>query len=188
VDYNSYMIGVDLADMRRNAHTCRKKAYKWWHPIFYWILDTALSNAHIIANQTLGKKLDGSKFRLDVVDGLFEKSRGGGEQEPPSRRGEQVEQALAKRGGGGELAACRLMNPGKHWLLPEKGKPRRCALCMFTHNPCDTAVYDRKVSLKCKLCNSYLHLECAESFHNSRNPKSAFPPTDERMWPEKRKK
>jgi hypothetical protein len=39
-DYNYFMGGVDLADQKLAMLTCRLRAYKWWHAIFFLILDS----------------------------------------------------------------------------------------------------------------------------------------------------
>jgi len=78
------------------------------------------------------------------------------------------------------------LNPGNHYPGKYEGPKQRCVLCSYTHNPDDTAVYDRKVSLRCDECNVPLHMECFREFHTKKQPKSAFAPTDERLWPEKR--
>ena len=59
-------------------------------------------------------------------------------------------------------------------------------MCSYTYSPLDKAVYDRKVSLGFDECNVPLHMVCFKEFHTKRQPKSAFAPTDERMWPEKK--
>ena len=46
VDYNKYMGGVDQLDSLRGTATCNIMSMKWWHALFWWILDTAMVNAH----------------------------------------------------------------------------------------------------------------------------------------------
>ena len=45
VDYNRLMGGVDNCDHLRNIRTVRRRSAKPYIPIFYWVIDTALTNA-----------------------------------------------------------------------------------------------------------------------------------------------
>ena len=47
--YNKYMDGVDMADQKRKLYSCsRKSKKKWYMRIFWFLLDTAVVNAHIL--------------------------------------------------------------------------------------------------------------------------------------------
>lgn len=45
--YNHYMNGVDLADQLRVSFNLRKKSNKWWIPILYWLIETAICNSYL---------------------------------------------------------------------------------------------------------------------------------------------
>lgn len=47
-DYNTYMGGVDLADARRKSYTCSRKSKKWWHRLFYFLVDISMVNAYLL--------------------------------------------------------------------------------------------------------------------------------------------
>ena len=49
--YNKFMGGVDLADARRKTYTCSCRSKKWWHRIFYYLVDTAVVNSFILFNE-----------------------------------------------------------------------------------------------------------------------------------------
>ena len=48
VSYNTYMGGVDRSDQLRGYYSCRSKSRKFYKYIFYFLLDTAVTNAYIM--------------------------------------------------------------------------------------------------------------------------------------------
>lgn len=47
-EYTTYMRGVDVADQLRGEYTCQIRSHKWWHRIFFFLLDTTVVNAYIL--------------------------------------------------------------------------------------------------------------------------------------------
>jgi hypothetical protein len=47
-DYNKNMGGVDKADMLRSLYGFDRKTYKWWHRIFFAIMDFTMVNSYIV--------------------------------------------------------------------------------------------------------------------------------------------
>ena len=47
-DYNSFMGGVDKHDMLRQLYGTDRKNVKWWHRLFFGMMDMALVNAFIV--------------------------------------------------------------------------------------------------------------------------------------------
>ena len=47
-DYNSYMGGVDRADMLCSIYGVRCKSNKWWHRIFFGLVSCTLCNAYVV--------------------------------------------------------------------------------------------------------------------------------------------
>ena len=45
---NQYMSDVDIAGAKRQAHSCSRKLVKWWHKLFYFVIDVCIVNAHIL--------------------------------------------------------------------------------------------------------------------------------------------
>lgn len=168
VDYNKYMGGVDLADQRRARHTCRLRAYKWWHPVFYWIIDTAMVNAHIIRNAHIQKKMKASDFWLSVVEELFEEALGVEVDERPEELAKFTR--AGKAGVSWNLGDKRLL--GRHYLT-KCDKHDKCKLCMHTFQKGSTA-YNRKTNNYCPKCEVTLHMECFEAFHEQAEPKSTY--------------
>lgn len=69
---NKNMGAVDLADMKRAWHTCRLRAFKWWQPVSYWIVDSAIINALIMHKNHKNFEMTNSDLWLGVIDGLLE--------------------------------------------------------------------------------------------------------------------
>jgi len=68
-DYNQYMDFVDKADQLRTTYTLDKKSKKWWHRIFWFLIDTVVTNAYIIYKQKRRRK-NLKNFRLQLVNEL----------------------------------------------------------------------------------------------------------------------
>ena len=47
--YNQHMGGVDLADLRRKLYSCSRKSRRWWMRLFYFLVDVAVINSHILS-------------------------------------------------------------------------------------------------------------------------------------------
>ena len=47
-DYNFNMNGVDIADQLRSYYSCKLRSRKWWHSLFWWMVDTAICNAYVV--------------------------------------------------------------------------------------------------------------------------------------------
>ena len=66
--YNSNMGGVDNADAKRKVYSCSRRSTKWWLCLFYFGLDVAAVNAHIIQQQTPHcPNISQQEFRLEMV-------------------------------------------------------------------------------------------------------------------------
>ena len=70
--YNTYMGGVDLADQRRKTYSCSRKSNKWWHRLFFFLLDASVVNSYIIASETANIQNRSLKeFILELVEELL---------------------------------------------------------------------------------------------------------------------
>ncbi len=56
LEYNKKMGAVDRADMVKGFLECARKTRKWYKKIFFYLLDTAVLNSHIVHRQLSGKK------------------------------------------------------------------------------------------------------------------------------------
>ena len=61
-DYNTYMGGVDKADMLISSYGLSRKSKKWWHRIFFGSIDRALCNAFIAFNKITKTKMKSLDF------------------------------------------------------------------------------------------------------------------------------
>ena len=67
--YNESMGGDDKGDMLRVLYGVNRKSVKWWHQIFWGVLDIASVNADI-AYQTVTGNIALHEFRRKVAQGL----------------------------------------------------------------------------------------------------------------------
>ena len=70
--YNANMGGVDNADAKRKVYSCSRRSKKWWMCIFYFGLDVAVINAHIIQQDTPNcPKTTQKEFRMELAKELL---------------------------------------------------------------------------------------------------------------------
>ena len=70
--YNKYMRGGDVYNSRHKTYSCSSKSKKWWMRIYYFLLDTAITNAYILYKETPGiKKLTHQEFVLSIIEYLL---------------------------------------------------------------------------------------------------------------------
>lgn len=62
VAYNLFMGGVDIADQRRSYFTTQFRTVRSWMPLFFWLLDTSITNCFLIAQDLVGGR-KGSLYR-----------------------------------------------------------------------------------------------------------------------------
>lgn len=69
-DYNKYMGGVDHADQLRSAYGLDRKSKKWWHRIFWGVLEIAFVNSYIVYCE-VEEKITLLQYRRAVSCGLM---------------------------------------------------------------------------------------------------------------------
>ena len=49
LEYTTYMRGVDVdvADQLRASYSCQTRSHKWWHRVFFFLLDTTVVNMYV---------------------------------------------------------------------------------------------------------------------------------------------
>ena len=83
VDYNKFMGGVDVFDQLSQTYKFLRRTNKWYHVIWYFIIQTALINARIaykIQNPSKAK-ITAREFRKQVILGLLH----GHSRKPPEQ-------------------------------------------------------------------------------------------------------
>jgi hypothetical protein len=75
VNFNKYMGGVDLADMRRlHCNSTTMGQNRWWLKFFFYLLDVGTSNALVLFNESKRirkeKTLNIVQFKMKLVENL----------------------------------------------------------------------------------------------------------------------
>jgi hypothetical protein len=73
-DYNSHMGGVNKADMLRSLYDRNKRSKKWWHRLFFAMIEMALVNSFVIYSDLYGK-IPLIEFKRKVAHGLLTRGR-----------------------------------------------------------------------------------------------------------------
>ncbi|XP_045134451.1 piggyBac transposable element-derived protein 3-like [Portunus trituberculatus] len=116
-DYNDNMGGVDKHDMLRQLYGTNRKSMKWWHRIFWGLLDMCIVNAYVVYKESHGS-LPLLDFRRDLAQGLLTYSKERSSRGAPKRR--KTDYSIPP--------SVRLSNTGIHW--PKFiGKKGRCEVC-----------------------------------------------------------
>ena len=85
-DYNKGMCGVDLSDQLAISYPTRRKCKKWYHNLFFRLVDTAIVNA-LCVHKYLGGTLDQKAFRMKLLKSfLTARLRGGPRELQPHRQ------------------------------------------------------------------------------------------------------
>lgn len=147
-EYNKIMCGVDRFDQLLERYAIGLRSVKWWHRIFYYLLDLAIVNSYISKTHDKPRKEDQLTFRLNLARQLIlgYSSR--------KRRGRPVFISSKKIAVPEEI---RLSGVGTHF--PETGTYRRCKLC-------STKAIEKRTKFVCSACKVPLCItECFSKFH-----------------------
>ena len=63
-DYNQFMGGVDIADQLRSNYPTHQKSRRTWLPLWFWALDTTITNSYVIGSHFISKTAASSSSRL----------------------------------------------------------------------------------------------------------------------------
>lgn len=147
-EYNKIMCGVDRFDQLLECYGIGLRSVKWWHRIFYYLLDLAIVNSYILKTNNKPRKEDQLTFRINLARHLISgfSSR--------KRRGRPVFIPWKKTIVPDEI---RLSAVGTHF--PETGTYRRCKLC-------STKAVEKRTKFVCSSCKVPLCIiECFSKFH-----------------------
>jgi Transposase IS4 len=69
-NYNKYMGGVDLADMRRlHCNSTIMGQNRWWLKLFFYLLDVGTSNALVLYNEAMKIRSEGAAYtKMNIVE------------------------------------------------------------------------------------------------------------------------
>ena len=133
-----------------------RRSYKWWHRIFYYLLDLAVICAFVMyktnkraASST--EHMNQLHFRLSLARELI------GKQNSRKLSGHPLYRA-SKRGGVAISNEVRMVNVGKH--MPSMGT--KCLRCRY----CSTKEHDKRTRFQCTSCELPLYADpCFALFH-----------------------
>ncbi|GFW15305.1 DDE_Tnp_1_7 domain-containing protein [Trichonephila clavipes] len=111
------MGGVDKADMLHAPYDKNKRSKKWWHRLFFAMLEMAYVNSYV-AYKELREKVSSLEYRRCVTEGLFPKSKAQPKRKRrcKSNNNEQVFCTNKRRKGNLSISDdIRVENHGCHW-------------------------------------------------------------------------
>lgn len=76
-DYNNFMGGVDKADQLKALYNIDRKSKKWWHRLFWGVIDILFVNSFVINNKLNSTNLSMLQFRRAVAQGLVTLNKSG---------------------------------------------------------------------------------------------------------------
>ncbi|KAG5883896.1 hypothetical protein JTB14_007784 [Gonioctena quinquepunctata] len=146
--YNQIMDGVDRFDQKREVYVIGRRSVKWWHIIFYFLVDLAIVNSFILYQTS--RRLNSSQltYRIALVRQLI------GGYSSRKRRGKPVQFLANKKTVPDEV---RLTSVGAHF--PEQGTYRRCRICSTKSN-------EKQTQSTCSQCEAPVRVpECFKNLH-----------------------
>jgi len=148
--YNRIMGGVDKFDQLRERYAIGRRSVKWWHRIFYYLIDLAIVNAFVMWK--LSKRTgshDQLTFRIRLARQLI------GNFSNRKRKGKVPSFMSSKKQVPDDV---RLANVGVH--IPSTGLTyRRC-------RHCSTRKVEKRTRCLCTTCSVPLCLDpCFRQFH-----------------------
>lgn len=150
-DYNAFMGGVDHADQLRASYGLNRRSKKWWHRIFWGILEITFVNSYVVYCQ-VEEKISLLEYKRCVTNGLMSQQNLTVDTRMLKRRSlnDDSPQCSKKRRGKKESVSkdIRLGNLGIHWpkFVDARG---RCEMCSI--NKVQSKPYS-----KCSHCNVFL--------------------------------
>ncbi|XP_051171549.1 piggyBac transposable element-derived protein 4-like [Leptopilina boulardi] len=150
--YNKIMGAVDKFDQLKERYSIGRRSRKWWHRIFYFLIDLAIVNSYIMYKVKNGdSKKTHLDFRVNLAKQLISnttyRKRTG---RPSSFVGKKINL----------LQEVRKDQFGKHVLQSIESR-RRCRFC-------STKEKEIRTKYVCKTCDVPLCVEpCFQKFHDS---------------------
>lgn len=148
--YNQSMGGVDKFDQLHERYSVGRRSLKWWHRIFYYVVDLAIVNSFVMWKvkqpPTQKPKNDQLTYRIKLARQLIgdyssRKDRG----RPPNFFQRCVPDEV------------RLVGVGSHMPI-NNDKNRRCKVCTGNKR-------DIRTRITCSFCKIPLCIKCFTTFH-----------------------
>lgn len=150
--YNKYMGGVDRFDQMLERYAIGRRSIKWWHRIFYYLLDMAVVNSFVLwkLNRPDKEKCSQLTFRLKLARQLV--------------NGFSSRKAIGRPPNFVKLAVpveVRLANVGVHFPKKDTNR-RRCKLCSGKNKKGK----EKRTYFACTFCKVPLCVDdCFVKFH-----------------------
>jgi len=154
IDYNSNMNGVDIFDQRLSYYKIDRRSKKWWHRIFFYLLDASIVNSNNIYNRLKLPQISAKDFRRSVINGLLSETLVN-----PKRNSFIPSEVEIKKFKPYVPIEIRQQSSAHQ---PTRGTRRRCAVCSTKANPVRT-------DWLCSICKVPLCLgknkDCFQNYH-----------------------
>jgi Transposase IS4 len=82
-EYHRIMRGVDVTSQRMSYYKYERRTPRWWLHVFWFLLDIAIINSHILYRQYRQCKMTSHAFRLELATSLKQQ---GSHRQPTSRK------------------------------------------------------------------------------------------------------
>jgi hypothetical protein len=183
-EYNEQMGAVDDVDHVREGLTTRMRSVKWYHTVWWFLLDTMLGNAYTIwlkVNQQLKMSrqmwykvlCEELLMEAGVIDSTGNEVPGIGLQFTPTILQWNIEQKthIPKFYNPHTPEYAKRLNGCMHFIGISDSTTNRCncAVCYRTM-PCKKG--EMRVQHFCKQCGVWMHIQCFQEWHLKANPVS----------------
>jgi len=188
-EYNQNMGGIDDFDRLLSFLSVKLRCHKWWHAIFYFLIDVAMVNALHLWRQANPQESDFTSRRVWVA-GLIEDiiakygDRNGCkwvQEDSDTEPDDHDDRPYAQPGGRGgskygmakasDVVAGTERLEGRHFMVKRENRGI-CALCYHTRTDKQG---QKQVVWMCEQCNVMLHMpECFKEWHTKKKPRSPF--------------
>ncbi|RPA97561.1 hypothetical protein L873DRAFT_1690493, partial [Choiromyces venosus 120613-1] len=125
-DYNQYMGGVDIADQLRSNYPCHQKSRRNWLPLWFWALDTAVTNTYLITRALL-PHTEHKAFCRDLAHALVE--TGSAKHNPLLHQPQPHFQAYVTKKT--SLPPFHFRTTGSHQPLSQQNWRKQCWYCRY---------------------------------------------------------
>ena len=126
--YNTYMVGVEKADVYCALYRTFHKSKKWWNRIFFGLIDWSLQNAFVVYKKLIDRNSTLLNFRRSVAQWLItlgKPLKAGRSISTPSN---QLTANKRQKTNYFVPASIRNENVGIHWVIYDQ-KRGRCEMC-----------------------------------------------------------
>ena len=177
-DYNQYMGGVDIADQLRSNYPCHQRSRRNWLPLWFWALDTAITNTYLL-NRSLCPNREHKAFRRELAESLVQ--LGKTQLHPLLHQLQPIPHAYVTLKT--SLPSFHFRTTGTHQVVSQQNDRQQCWYCRFKkvhgdpRNPAPArqrseilrTMKIRKTGTWCSLCKIPLCMvdKCFFHFHTT---------------------